>query len=62
MGVSSYSTFGGALGLSVLVAVTTSYPQAFALAAALVLAAAVTAAAVLRPAPAHSESDSVVVA
>jgi MFS family permease len=40
---------GGALGLSVLVAVTTSYGQAFALAAALVVAAAVVGVLVLRP-------------
>jgi EmrB/QacA subfamily drug resistance transporter len=41
---------GGALGLAVLVAVTSGYRQAFALAAALVVAAAVTAVVVLRPA------------
>jgi MFS family permease len=40
---------GGALGLSILVAVTSSYRQAFILAAALVLASAITAAVVLRP-------------
>jgi EmrB/QacA subfamily drug resistance transporter len=53
---------GGALGLSVLVAVTTSYQQAFALAAVLVAVAAVTAAVVLRRAPARSESDGVAIA
>ena len=42
---------GGALGLAVLVAVTSTYPMAFALAAALVLVAAGTAAVVLRPVP-----------
>lgn len=40
--------FGGALGLAVLVAVTATYPQAFALAAALVVAAALTATLSLR--------------
>lgn len=53
---------GGALGLSVLVAVTTSYQQAFALAAVLVAAAAVTAMLVLRRVPARSESDGVAIA
>jgi MFS family permease len=53
---------GGALGLSVLVAVTTSYQQAFALAAVLVAAAAVTAVLVLRRSPARSESDGVAIA
>jgi EmrB/QacA subfamily drug resistance transporter len=53
---------GGALGLSVIVAVTTSYQQAFALAAVLVAAAAVTAVLVLRRSPARSESDGVAIA
>jgi MFS family permease len=53
---------GGALGLSILVAVTTSYQQAFALAAVLVAAAAVTAVLVLRRVPARSDSDGVAIA
>lgn len=53
---------GGALGLAVVVAVTSGYGQAFTLAAALVVAAALTAVAVLRPAHAPSESDGVVMA
>ena len=61
-GFNTRQQIGGALGLAVVVAVTAGYGQAFTLAAALVVAAAITAAAVLRPAPAPSESDGVVMA
>lgn len=53
---------GGALGLSVLVAVTTTYRQAFALAAALVVAALVTAVVALRRTGERSPSDGVAIA
>lgn len=58
LGVYTSQQIGGALGLAVVVAVTSGYGQAFTLAAALVVAAALTAAAVLAP----SESDGVVMA
>ncbi len=53
---------GGALGLSVLVAVTTTYRQAFGLAAVLVVAALVTALAVLRTPRSRSVRDGVAIA